>query len=586
MNLTRAIRRGLLLLGPEARLAWTLTAANLAIALVQLAEPILFGRVVDALSGGRAPFFYIALWAGFGLFGIAAGVLVSLHADRLAHRRRVAVMADAFDRAITLPITYVAEHGSGRIVRNMLLGADALFLFWLGLFREQQVAVASVVLLAPVALAINPWLASILIGLGALYVAANTLVVRRTESGQTRVEKVSQEVSSRVGDVIGNVPVVHAYATLQAESAGLRGMTARLLDAQFPVLTWWAFLSVLTRAAATLSMVAIFAAGAYLASRGLASVGEIVSFVVFATLLIGRLDQIAGFFGRLFVQSPTIGALFELLDAKGVVRDSADAKPLGPIEGRVAFERVTYRFPGSTLGVFDISFHAEAGETVALVGRTGAGKTTALALLQRLRDPEAGRITLDGRDVREVTLRSLREAMAVVFQDAGLFNRSIAENLRLGKADATAEELEAVARAAEAHDFIVSKPGGYNFVIGERGALLSGGERQRLAIARAMLKDAPILLLDEATSALDTVTEAKIKRALDRARAGRTTLIIAHRLSTVIDADQILVFEQGRIVERGDFDTLAQAGGPFSAMLKEGEGGATSPTPRPRRGAA
>ena len=192
-----------------------------------------------------------------------------------------------------------------------------------------------------------------------------------------------------------------------------------------------------------------------------------------------------------------------------------------------------------------------------------------MALLQRLRDPELGRITLDGRDLRRIKLASLRAATAVVFQDAGLFNRSIADNLRLAKPEASDRELEAALATAEALDFVRQRPGGLDYVIGERGQLLSGGERQRLAIARAILKDAPILLLDEATSALDTVTEAKVKTALDRARIGRTTLVIAHRLSTIKDADLVVVMDKGRIVERGSFPELLARGGRFAEMARE-----------------
>jgi ATP-binding cassette subfamily B protein len=231
---------------------------------------------------------------------------------------------------------------------------------------------------------------------------------------------------------------------------------------------------------------------------------------------------------------------------------------------------VTYRFKNSDQGVFDISFEAPAGKTVALVGPTGAGKTTTLALLQRLRSPNSGSISVDGHDIADVTLNSLRHNIAVVFQDAGLFNRSIAENIRVGRSEATDAEVEEAARLAEAHDFIAKKPGGYQFVIGERGASLSGGERQRIAIARAILKNAPILILDEATSALDVDTEARIKRALDRLRRDRTTLIIAHRLSTVANADTILVLDGGRTVERGTFGELVALQGLFAHLVSEG----------------
>ena len=208
-----------------------------------------------------------------------------------------------------------------------------------------------------------------------------------------------------------------------------------------------------------------------------------------------------------------------------------------------------------------------AGSTVALVGHTGAGQTTALSLLHRVWDPTAGRILVDGVDIREVTLASLRQNIGVVFQESLLFNRSIAENLRVGKPDATDAELEAAARLAEAHDFILRQPRGYETLVGERGSTLSGGERQRLAIARALLKDPPILILDEATSALDAATEARVQRALKALTHNRTTFVIAHRLSTVRDADRILVFDQGRIVERGTFAELVAADGVFANLV-------------------
>jgi ATP-binding cassette subfamily B protein len=199
-----------------------------------------------------------------------------------------------------------------------------------------------------------------------------------------------------------------------------------------------------------------------------------------------------------------------------------------------------------------------------------------MALLQRLRAPDSGRITVDGHDIAGLTQQSLRSNIAIVFQEAGLFNRSIGDNIRIGRPEAGDAEVERAARLAEAHDFIMRKPDGYGFLIGERGAALSGGERQRIALARAILKDAPILILDEATSALDAETEARIKRALDALRRGRTTFIIAHRLSTVADAHEILVLDQGRIVERGSFQQLADAGGLFARMVAEG--GFTAPT--------
>jgi ATP-binding cassette subfamily B protein len=347
-------------------------------------------------------------------------------------------------------------------------------------------------------------------------------------------------------------------------------LARKLLSAQYPVLTWWGVLTVMQRSAATLTMVTIFSAGAILAGRGELSVGEIVSFVAFATLLISRLDQLSAFVVKVHQQAPSLNALFALMDEANAASEKQGSMPLATVNGAVTFDDVTFRYEKASQGVSGISFVAKAGETIAIVGPTGSGKSTTIALLQRFLTPDCGRISIDGHDIAGVTLSSLRGAIAVVFQDAGLFNRSIGENIRIGKPHATDAEVEHAAQLAEAHNFIMRKPGGYDFVIGERGASLSGGERQRIAIARAILKDAPILILDEATSALDSETEAKIKRALDTLRTGRTTFVIAHRLSTVANADQILVLDHGRIVERGRFAELADGTGLFARLVAEG----------------
>ena len=570
MDLLKTYLKALALLAPEKRLASGLVLANVAIGLVQLLEPILFGRVVDALAGGKAAFPLIGLWAGLGLFSILGGVVVAVAADRLAHRQRLSVLANVFERVITLPVAFHAERGSGTLVRTLLAGSDALFWMWLTFLREHLAALVSIGFLIPTAIAMQPLLAAILGVLSIIYVVANVIVVQRTTGGQDAVERYNQDVFGRVGDVLGNVSVVQSFARLNAETSALRSLMGHLLKVQYPVLTWWAILTVMTRASATITMVAIFSVGALLAEQGAVTVGEIVSFVGFATLLIGKLDQLSSFVSRIFNQTPTIENFFHLLEAPGATIEAPDAVELKVNGGHVIYEDISFQFPGSTQGVFGIDFEVPPGATIALVGATGSGKTTTLTFLQRLRDPDQGRITIDGQDILEVTLKSLRDSIGIVFQEAGLFNRSIAENILIGRPGATQDEVIAAARLAEAEEFIEKKPGGFGFVIGERGGALSGGERQRLAIARALLKNAPILILDEATSALDTGTEAKIKRALDALRRGRTTFIIAHRLSTVAHADQILVLEQGRILERGTFRELVALNGLFAQMVRDG----------------
>ena len=570
MSVLSLYLRTIRMLAPQRMTAILLAIASFAIALVQLAEPVLFGRVVDVLAKGQVASGIITLWAALGLASVAASVIVSVYADRLAHTLRVVAMQRAFERANTLPLSYHAERGSAAVVRNILQGTDALFWLWLGALRDQLTALVGIVFLVPTAIHMDWRMAAILAALGLSYTLLNMLIMHKTSHGQAAIETYHAGVYGRVGDVIGNVNIVQSFGRVPAEVAMMQSMMRDLLAAQFPVLTWWGLLNVLQRISATLTMVAVFAVGAMLAARGELSVGEIVSFVAFANLLIGRLDQLSGFFVRINQQAPVLRTFFALLDETPSIVEKPGAPALAAPGGHVVYENVTFRYGPGSQGVFDMDFEAKPGTTVALVGPTGSGKTTTLALLQRLRGTDAGRILIDGTDIADVTLQSLRHSIAVVFQDAGLFNRSIGENIRIGRPNAADEEVEQAARLAEAHDFIAAKPGGYGFIIGERGASLSGGERQRIAIARAILKDAPILILDEATSALDAITEARIKSALDTLRKGRTTFIIAHRLSTVANADEILVLNHGRIIERGTFAGLNAQGGLFATMVAQG----------------
>jgi len=269
-----------------------------------------------------------------------------------------------------------------------------------------------------------------------------------------------------------------------------------------------------------------------------------------------------------FMEAPRLQEFFNVLDAVPAVHDRPDAIDAGRLSGLIEFNDVSFSYDGKRPAVEDLSFTALPGQTIALVGPTGAGKSTAIALLHRAFDPQSGVIKIDGMDVRGLTLTALRRNIGVVFQEALLFNRSIADNLRVGKPDATEDEMRAAASRAQALDFIERNEQGFNANAGERGRMLSGGERQRLSIARAFLKDPPILILDEATSALDAITEAKVNAALDEVMRGRTTFVIAHRLSTIRKATRILVFENGRVIESGTFDELVAKGGHFAEMAR------------------
>jgi ATP-binding cassette, subfamily B, beta-glucan exporter len=571
MSLLRLYSRVLELLGKAAKLGSILAGANLLLACAQFAEPVLFGRIVDVLSDktGRISAWPLLLaWAAFGLFTIVASAAVALHADRLAHRQRQVVLSSYFEHILQLPLTFHSGTHSGKLMKVMLNGTDALWRLWLGFFREHFAAILSVVVLLPLSLYINWRLAILLFVLCVVFTVLTTLVVRKTYNMQSEVEQHYSDLSARASDALGNVALVQSFVRIDAEVQGLRYVADQLLAVQMPVLSWWALVTVITRASTTITVLAIFTVGIALHQAGLITVGEIVMFVSFATMLIQKLEQVVSFINNVFMEAPRLTEFFNVLDAVPVVRDRSDAIDSGRLSGLVEFNDVSFSYDGKRPAVEDLSFTALPGQTIALVGPTGAGKSTALALLHRAFDPQSGFIRIDGMDVRGLKLMALRRNIGVVFQEAMLFDRSIADNLRVGKPDAGLQELKVAAARAQALDFIERSERGFETKAGERGRMLSGGERQRLSIARALLKDPPILILDEATSALDAVTEAKVNAALDEVMKGRTTFVIAHRLSTIRNATRILLFDNGRVIESGTFDELVAIGGRFAELAR------------------
>jgi ATP-binding cassette, subfamily B, beta-glucan exporter len=577
MKFVRLYIRVLELLGREAGLGWILAVANLALACAMFVEPILFGRIVDTLAiaqGHLADLSWpdlmklVGAWVGFGLFIIVCSTLVSLHADRLAHRQYQAVRTMYFEHVLQLPLSYYTGSHSGRLVKVMMAGSNTLWGLWLAFFREHFASLVSLVVLLPLTLVINWRYGLLLTLLCALFAVLIAGVIRKVEQMQSKVERHYTEVAERTTDTLGNIALVQSFARIESEVSGMRKMGEEVLSAQIPVLSWWAVTSVITRASTTLTMLAILILGVWFYLHDLTTVGEIVMFMSFATLLITRLEQAVNFANRMVMDAPRIAEFFDVLDTEPAVRDRPDAVDPGRLRGLVEFSDVSFSYDGKRAAVADLSFTALPGETVALVGATGAGKSTALGLLHRAFDPQSGAVKIDGMDIRGLTLSGLRRNIGVVFQEVLLFNRSIAENLRVGKPDATEEELRAACERAQVLDVINHLPEGFDTNAGERGRLFSGGERQRLSIARALLKDPPILILDEATSALDALTEARVQAALTEVMQGRTTFVIAHRLATIRNADRILVFQGGRIIESGSFDELVRLGGHFAELAK------------------
>lgn len=570
MEILKTLARILKLAENEKTLALSLVVAAAGVAAAQLLEPILFGHVIDSLSQELGFFNYLLLWGGLGLLNAAFSLFISIIADRFAHRQRMRALEMSFESTIAMPFHFHSLSGSGKVVRTIVSGAEQVFYLFLSLFRENCIAILSVIALVPLAFILEPHLATMLFALAGVYGLSNWLVIRRTYSQQMQVELRHQDVSARLVDAIANVTVIRSFTRVQQETTQFKGLTNSVLKTQYPVLNWWGVLNVLTRLSSMTAMIVIVGYGSILVHRGTVSSGQVVTFVGFSTLLISRLEQLSSYFNRLVGQMPTLTNLFALMNQTNK-SDEIGTRPLKEnLQGHVEFSDVSFQYGEKRAGVFNLQFEAKPGETIALVGPSGSGKTTTLALLQRLYKPKSGRILIDGQDIQEASVSSLCGSIATVFQEPGLFNRSVYENILVGRPHATRTEVEEAARRADAHDFIIARPGGYDFVVGERGMALSGGERQRVAIARAILKNAPILILDEATSALDNETEKKVQNAMNHLRQGKTTFLIAHRLSTIVDADRILVFEKGQIIESGSFAQLAQSGGLFTKLLQAG----------------
>jgi ATP-binding cassette, subfamily B, bacterial len=411
--------------------------------------------------------------------------------------------------------------------------------------------------LAAIVLALVP-----LAGLHALHFNArmNRAVARSAEG--------IAAVNERVEDSLTGIRVVQSFAAEAAEGRRFDALNAAFLDSRRAGYRAEGLFSIGIDAFPQLATILVIVAGAGRVMTGGLGLGDLAAFLLATALLLDPVARIANV-ARVW-QAGITGYLrmAEILEEEPEVADRPGAVVLTAPRGAVAFERVRFRYSSGDEVLRGLSLSVRPGELVALVGASGAGKSTLCALVPRFYDVSAGRVTVDGTDVRDLSLASLRRAVAVVQQDVQLFAGTVAENLRLARAEATDAEVEAAARAAHAHDFVMSLPRGYGTEIGQRGVRLSGGQRQRLTLARAFLKDAPMLILDEATSALDAESEALVQQGLLRLARGRTTLVIAHRLSTIRHADRIVVLEAGRVVEEGTHAALLAGGGAYEALVR------------------
>ncbi|HHB80333.1 MAG TPA: ATP-binding cassette domain-containing protein, partial [Aliiroseovarius sp.] len=373
--------------------------------------------------------------------------------------------------------------------------------------------------------------------------------------------------SGNASEALLSVQTVQAFTNEDRARAAFVEVTEQSYDSARKRITVRAAMTVIVIALIFSGVVGVLWIGMRDVHAGGISIGALVQFVIYSVMVAGAVGALSEIWGELQRAAGATERLVELLHAEDSVHDAPHPKALPQhVEGAIRFDNVTFSYPTrpEQTALADISLDIAPGETVALVGPSGAGKSTIIQLLLRFYDPSAGSVTLDGYDLRDLARTDFRRHVALVPQDAVIFATTARENIRFGRPDASDEEVEAAARAAAAHEFLMRLPEGYETYVGERGVMLSGGQKQRLAVARAILRDAPVLLLDEATSALDAESERAVQEAVDRMSQDRTTLIIAHRLATVKKADRIVVFEEGRIVAQGTHEALVAEGGLYA----------------------
>jgi len=528
----------------------------------RLAVPRLTQMIIDnGIAAGRMN---VVIWAALGTVGMAvAGSVFSFLQGVLSARTAQGVAYDLRNRLYakiqSLSFSYHDRAQTGQLLTRATSDVEAVRMFvgmgFIQLLSAILMMVGSITLL----FATDWQLAFIILVLVPLTFGIFAFFAGKARPLFMQIQQRLADLNTVLQENLAGVRVVKAFARELHEQARYARANQSLFDLNLVVGRLFAVAIPLIFLIANLALLAVYWVGGYQAIAGHLSVGRLVAFasymmmVFFPMLMLGMIITMVSQAGA------SAERVFEILDAQSEVVEKPDAVELPAVEGRLAFEQVSFRyFSGGELVLKDVSFVAEPGQTVALLGATGSGKSTIVALIPRFYDVTEGRVTVDGHDVCSVTLDSLRRQIGIVLQETALFSGTIRENIAFGRPEAPVEEVTAAAKAAEAHDFIMAFPEGYDTPVGERGVMLSGGQKQRIAIARALLLDPRILILDDATSSVDYETEYRIQRALERLMEGRTSFVIAQRIATVLNADQILVLDQGEIVARGTHEELMQ----------------------------
>lgn len=550
----------------------------------ELYPPLVWQQVVDVGLANR-DWWYIGqklvlLVAVFGL-GQVCSAIRGVLLERAGQRLTLDLRLRLYDKLQTQSAAYFAQRRIGDLLARLTADVDSIQDV---LIRGTDSVVANglrVLGVAAIFIALQPVL-------GLIVLIPMLLVGLLLKRYNRRVRPIYRAARQRLGDLtarlsdnLNGIRVIQSFAQEQREMLGLERTGRELYDQQVQAVTMRNRVFPLVRWVANFGNVLMLGGGVLFIMRGEFTLGGLLAYRGYGRYFYGPIDDLVNINDLLQQASAAGRRIFEVLDAEAPVTDARDAQPLpAPLTGDIRFEHVYFGYDPARPVLHDISLHIRPGERVALLGPSGVGKSTLLALVARLYDPNAGRILIDGRDLRWATLHSLRSQTAQVQQETFLFNTSALENVRYGRPDATREEVEAAARAANAHGFLSALPQGYDTLVGERGIRLSGGQKQRLAVARALLANTPLLLLDEPTSAVEPESEASIIEALERLMHGRTTLIVSHRLSLAQSADRVVVVADGRIAEEGPpAELLARPGSHFAQMVRADSAFTLAPAP-------